>query len=102
MRRLTNFNGEDMTLSEAVARIVNAQINELVERCVKNNEYQKPSGNSQLLKAAETVGCDFEKDVVDGLLHASENEDSFRKHIKELHEMSLIDMDDFTFVWIHE
>lgn len=38
MRRLTNFNGEDMTLSEAVARIVNAQINELVERCVKNNE----------------------------------------------------------------
>lgn len=38
MRRLTTFNGEDMTLSEAVARIVNAQINELVERCVKNNE----------------------------------------------------------------
>ena len=33
-----SFNGEDMTLSEAVARIVNAQINELVERCVKNNE----------------------------------------------------------------
>ena len=64
-------------------------------------EYQKPSGNSQLLKAAETVGCDFEKDVVDGLLHASENEYSFRKHIKELHELSLIDMDDFTFVWIH-
>lgn len=38
MRRLTTFNGEEMTLSEAVARIVNAQINELVERCVKNNE----------------------------------------------------------------
>ncbi len=38
MRRLTTFNGEDMTLSEAVARIVNAQINELVERCVKSNE----------------------------------------------------------------
>lgn len=38
MRRLTTFNGEDMTLSEAVARIVNSQINELVERCVKNNE----------------------------------------------------------------
>lgn len=38
MRRLTTFNGEDMTLSEAVARIVNQQINELVERCVKNNE----------------------------------------------------------------
>jgi hypothetical protein len=38
MRRLTTFNGEDMTLSEAVARIVNKQINELVQRCVKNNE----------------------------------------------------------------
>ena len=38
MKRLTTFNGEDMTLSEAVARIVNSQVNELVERCVKNNE----------------------------------------------------------------
>ncbi len=38
MRRLTTYNGEDMTLSEAVARIVNSQINELVERCVKSNE----------------------------------------------------------------
>lgn len=38
MRRITNFNGEDMTLSEAVARIVNAQIDELVERCVRANE----------------------------------------------------------------
>ena len=38
MRRLTTFNGEDMTLSEAVARIVNSQVNELVERCVKSNE----------------------------------------------------------------
>lgn len=38
MRRLTTFNGEDMTLSEAVARIVNSQINELVERCVKSTE----------------------------------------------------------------
>lgn len=38
MRRITTYGGEDMTLSEAVARIVNAQINELVERCVKNNE----------------------------------------------------------------
>lgn len=38
MRRITTFNGEDMTLSEAVARIVNSQVNELVERCVKNDE----------------------------------------------------------------
>ena len=38
MRCITTFNGEEMTLSEAVARIVNNQINELVERCVRANE----------------------------------------------------------------
>lgn len=38
MKRITTYNGEDITLSEAVARIVNSQVNELVERCVKNNE----------------------------------------------------------------
>ena len=38
MRRTTKFNGETVTLAEAVARIVNQQINELVLRCVKNNE----------------------------------------------------------------
>lgn len=41
MRRFTTFNGEEMTLSEAVARIVNSQINELVERCVKHNETRR-------------------------------------------------------------
>ena len=38
MRRITNYNGEDMTLSEAVSRIVNAQIDELVSKCVKNDD----------------------------------------------------------------
>ena len=38
MNRMTKFNGENISLSEAVSRIVNAQINELVERCVRNNE----------------------------------------------------------------
>ena len=38
MNRMTTLNGERMTLSEAVARIVNHQINELVLRCVKSNE----------------------------------------------------------------
>lgn len=38
MSRMTTMNGEQMTLSEAVARIVNQQINELVLRCVKSNE----------------------------------------------------------------
>ena len=64
-------------------------------------EYLKQSSNSQLQKAAETVSFDFGKDVVEKLLHASENECSFKKHIEHLYEKSLIDMDDFTFVWIH-
>ena len=38
MSRSITFRGEDMTLAEAVARIVNDQINELVLRCVKMGE----------------------------------------------------------------
>lgn len=38
MKRTTTYNGETMTLSEAVARIVNSQIKELISRCVKSNE----------------------------------------------------------------
>ncbi len=38
MKRTTNFNGEKMSLAEAVARIVNNQINELVYRCIKTTE----------------------------------------------------------------
>lgn len=38
MRQKTNLFGEEMTMSEAAARIVNRQINELVLRCIKSNE----------------------------------------------------------------
>ena len=38
MRRKTVLYGEEMTMAEAVARIVNHQINELVLRCVKGTE----------------------------------------------------------------
>ena len=38
MNRKTTLYGEEMTLAEAVARIVNNQINELVLRCIKTNE----------------------------------------------------------------
>jgi hypothetical protein len=38
MSRSTTFRGEKMTMAEAVARIVNNQINELVLRCVKMGE----------------------------------------------------------------
>ena len=38
MRRKLNFKGEYITLAEAVARIVNAQIYDLVLRCIKLND----------------------------------------------------------------
>lgn len=38
MRKMTNLFGEEMTMAEAAARIVNRQINELVYRCIKSNE----------------------------------------------------------------
>ncbi len=38
MKRMTTLNGEQMSLAEAVARIVNNQINELVYRCIKTTE----------------------------------------------------------------
>lgn len=38
MRRMTSLFGEEMTMAEAAARIVNRQINELVLRCIKSNE----------------------------------------------------------------
>jgi len=38
MQTTTMYNGEEMPMAEAVARIVNHQINELVLRCIKSNE----------------------------------------------------------------
>lgn len=38
MKRKTVLFGEEMTMAEAAARIVNQQINELVLRCIKSNE----------------------------------------------------------------
>lgn len=41
MRRKTQLYGEEMTLAEAAARLINQQINELVLRCVKANETRR-------------------------------------------------------------
>ncbi len=61
-------------------------------------EYLQQSGNSQLLKTAETIKFDFENDVVRQLISASESEESFKKYLVELYGLGVIDMDDFTFV----
>lgn len=41
MNRKTSLLGEEMTMAEAAARIVNRQINELVLRCIKSNEVRR-------------------------------------------------------------
>ena len=41
MGRMTSLFGEEMTMAEAAARIVNRQINELVLRCIKSNEVRR-------------------------------------------------------------
>ena len=61
-------------------------------------EYLKHSGNSQLLKTAETMKIDFEKDVIRRLISVSESEESFKKYLMGLYDLGVIDMDDFTFV----
>lgn len=38
MKKLTTINGEKISMAEAVARIVNNQINELILRCIKSDE----------------------------------------------------------------
>lgn len=38
MNKMTSLFGEEMTMAEAAARIVNRQINELVLRCIKSND----------------------------------------------------------------
>ncbi len=38
MTRTTTYNGEKMTMADAVAMIVNSQLNELVFRCIKTND----------------------------------------------------------------
>ncbi len=59
-------------------------------------EYLKQSGNSQLLKAAETLHPDFMA-VVQQLMAASVSERSFNEYMEKLFAIGVIDMDDFTF-----
>ena len=63
-------------------------------------EYLKPSGNSQLLKMAETMQFHFEKDVLRPLLNSTSSEKQFRNHLLNLYDQGILDMDDYTLVHI--
>ena len=65
-------------------------------------EYLKQSGNSQLLKTAETLSPNFEKDVIDKLFLASDSKLTFEEYLKGLYSQGVIDMDDFTISWMYE
>ena len=65
-------------------------------------EYLKQSGNSQLLKTAETLRSNFKNDVIDKLLQTSDTQLAFEEYLKELYHQGVIDMDDFTICWMYE
>ena len=62
-------------------------------------EYLKASGNSQLLKTAETMKFDFWKDVLLSLLDATSSNSRFELYLQELNSKGILDMDDFTLVY---
>ena len=62
-------------------------------------EYLKASGNSQLLKTAETMKFDFWKDVLLSLLDATSSSSRFELYLKELNSKGILDVDDFTLVY---
>ena len=62
-------------------------------------EYLKASGNSQLLKTAETMKFDFWKDVLQSLLDATSSNSRFELYLQELNSKGILDMDDFTLVY---
>lgn len=62
-------------------------------------EYLKQSGNSQLLKTAETIKFDFGTDVLQSLLDATLSSSQFELCLKEQNSKGILDMDDFTLVY---
>ena len=63
-------------------------------------EYLKASGNSQLLKTAETMKFDFGQDVLQSLLDATSSGSQFELYLKELNSKGILDLDDFTLVYL--
>lgn len=64
-----------------------------------DEEYLKASGNSQLLKTAETMKFEFGQDVLQSLLDATSSNSRFELYLKELNSKGILDMDDFTLVY---
>lgn len=62
-------------------------------------EYLKASGNSQLLKTAETMKFEFGQDVLQSLLDATSSDSQFELYLKELNSKGILDLDDFTLVY---
>ena len=53
-------------------------------------EYLKVSGNSQLLKTAETMKFDFWKDVLQSLLDATLSDSLFEQYLKKLNSEGIL------------
>ncbi len=63
-------------------------------------EYTSQSGNSQLLKTAEKLSADFDKDVIDRLVQCADSEDALKSLAAELTLIGVLDADDYTLVML--
>lgn len=61
-------------------------------------EALRRSGNSALLRTAESIRFDFQADVLEPLLKAAEKESTFKTHVRSLIERGVLDVDDMTVV----
>lgn len=62
------------------------------------HSFTRLSGNSDLLRAAETIRFDFQADVLMPLLKAAEKVSAFKGRVKALIAHGVLDADDMTVV----
>ena len=60
------------------------------------------TSNSNLLQAAECLNYDFEKDVINELAELTANPLFFMERMKELHNLGVLDIDDYTIAFLTE
>lgn len=65
-----------------------------------NDELYCRSSNSNLLHVADTLDFDFEKDVLDTLAFLIDKPLIFEEKMKELHCQGVLDIDDYTLVFL--
>lgn len=58
------------------------------------------SSNSNMLQIAESLNCDFEKDVIVSIANVVDKPLLFETKVRELHSLGVLDIDDYTIVFL--